>query len=106
MTEKMKFVKGWVEIIVGKGENAGSPAFSPFPSMFSKGFYFKVVQKSGLYCKEEGVLHGKFTHHAISKLLACTLNMYIIVFWHPFIYVDHNVEFCFIQISQIRLKYA
>ena len=30
---------GRVENIVGKGENAGYPAFSPFPTMFSKGLF-------------------------------------------------------------------
>ena len=39
-----------VENIVGKGENAGYqhfllfPAFSPFPTMFSKGFFVRVVK--------------------------------------------------------------
>ena len=32
------FVFERVENIVGKGENAGLPAFSPFPTMFSKVF--------------------------------------------------------------------
>ena len=35
--KKLKFVLGRVENTVGKGENAGLPAFSPFPAMFSKG---------------------------------------------------------------------
>ena len=29
---------------VGKGENAGIPAFSPFPIMFSKAFFFTIVE--------------------------------------------------------------
>ena len=41
--DKLKFVLGRGEDIVGKRENAGSP----FPAMFSKGFFFKV-DKSGL----------------------------------------------------------
>ena len=31
------------ENIVGKGENAGLPAFSPFPTMFSKGFFLGII---------------------------------------------------------------
>ena len=33
-----------VENIVGKGENAGKPAFSSFPTMFSKDFFIKVIK--------------------------------------------------------------
>ena len=33
-----------LEHIVGRGENAGLPAFSPFPAMFSKGFFLRVVK--------------------------------------------------------------
>ena len=33
-----------MENIVGKGENAGLPALSPFPKMFSKGFLPRVVK--------------------------------------------------------------
>ena len=36
--ENLKFVLGWVENIVGKGENAG------FPMMFSKDFFVRVVK--------------------------------------------------------------
>ena len=46
-TNKMNFVMGKVENIVGKRENAGHQHFSPFPTMFSKAFFFRVV-KSGL----------------------------------------------------------
>ena len=45
VAEKLKFVLGRVQHIVGKGHNAG------YPAMFSKGFYFRVV-KSGLCGKE------------------------------------------------------
>ena len=41
------------ENIVGKGENAG-PAFSPFPTRFSKAFYFRAFKSRdnvvGLTC--------------------------------------------------------
>ena len=41
---KMKFVLGMIKNIVGKGEKCWLPAFSPFPTMFSKGFFFRVVK--------------------------------------------------------------
>ena len=48
VTGKLKLFLGRVENIVGKGENAGNrfPAFSPIPTMFSKGFFVKVAVKS------------------------------------------------------------
>ena len=44
INEMEKFLLGRVEDIVGKGENAGLPAFSPFPTMFSKGFFYRVIK--------------------------------------------------------------
>ena len=44
VTEKLKFVLGRLENIVGKGENAGYSLFSPFPTMFSKVFFSKVIK--------------------------------------------------------------
>ena len=38
MAQMIKFPFDVLENIVEKGENAGLPAFSPFPSMFSKSF--------------------------------------------------------------------
>ena len=43
VSEKLKFVLGWVENIVGKGEHA-APAFSPLPTMFSKGSIYRIVK--------------------------------------------------------------
>ena len=56
VTKTLKFVLGWAENIVGKEENAGNgrkhcgkrrkcwlPAFSPFPTMFSKGFLLQAI---------------------------------------------------------------
>ena len=43
VSEKLKFVLGWVENIVGKGRKCWLPAVSPFPTMFSKGLLFKVI---------------------------------------------------------------
>ena len=40
----VELVFDWVGNIVRKGENAGKPAFSPFPTMFSKAYgYVRVV---------------------------------------------------------------
>ena len=43
VTEKLKFVFARVEIIVGKGENAGYQHFLVFPR-FSKPSFFRVVK--------------------------------------------------------------
>ena len=48
VTLKQKFFLGWVENIVGKGENAGYQHFLLFPQYFQKAF----ISKSGLYGKE------------------------------------------------------
>ena len=45
-SEKLKFVLGRVENIVGKGENDG-----PFHTMFSKGFFFIVVKSQDCVVK-------------------------------------------------------
>ena len=42
LAKKFKFGLGRVENIVE--ENASNPASSPFPTLFSKGFYFRVVK--------------------------------------------------------------
>ena len=42
--ERVKKHSGKRKNIVGKGENAGYQHFSPLPTMFSKGFFFKVVK--------------------------------------------------------------
>ena len=44
MTQRFKFVLGRIENIVGKGEKCWLPAFSPFPTMFSKAFFSRVVK--------------------------------------------------------------
>ena len=38
VTEKLKMILGRTENIVGKRRKCWLPAFSPFPTMFSKGF--------------------------------------------------------------------
>ena len=55
MTEKLKFLKGRVENIVGKGENAGYQHFLFFPTMFSKGFILMVLKSQGS-CDKEAIL--------------------------------------------------
>ena len=58
--EKLKFVLERVENIVGKRENAVYQHFLLFPTMFSKGFFFKVfksrdyVEKNKCFSSGEG----------------------------------------------------
>ena len=40
LTQKQKFFLGWAENIVGKEEK-----ISPFPTMFSKGFFFRIFKR-------------------------------------------------------------
>ena len=42
VTEKLKFALRRVENIGGKRRKCWLPAFSPFPTMFSKGYFVKV----------------------------------------------------------------
>ena len=44
LAENLKFALESVENIVGKGENCWLPAFSPFPTMFSKGLFPRVLK--------------------------------------------------------------
>ena len=53
VTEKLKFVLGIVENIVGKGENAGYHHFLLFPTMFSKGFLYRVVESFDFVAKSQ-----------------------------------------------------
>ena len=48
VTKQLKFSMGGVKRIVGKGENAGYQHFSPFPTMFSGGYFVRVVKRR--YC--------------------------------------------------------
>ena len=52
VTEKLKFVLGLVENIMGKGRNAGLYQHFPFPIMFSKGLFLRVVKSRD--CVGEG----------------------------------------------------
>ena len=52
LAEKLNFVLGKVENVVGeKGENAGYQYFLLFPTMFPKGFHFRVVKSRGCVVK-------------------------------------------------------
>ena len=51
VTRKLKFNFGRVENIVGKGENAGYQHFLLFPTMFSKGQFFRVVESRDCVAK-------------------------------------------------------
>ena len=51
ITEKIKFLLGRVENILGKGDKCWSPAFSPFPIMFSKGLCLRVVKRQDCVVK-------------------------------------------------------
>ena len=42
--KKHKFSLGWEEKHCGKRRKCWLPAFSPFPTMFSKGFFSRVVK--------------------------------------------------------------
>ena len=43
VTQKLSFAKGWVENIVGNGENAGHQHFLRF-QVFLKGFFSRVIK--------------------------------------------------------------
>ena len=44
VTEKLKFVKGRVENIMGKGENAGNQHFLLFPKCFQKASFSRSLE--------------------------------------------------------------
>ena len=51
LNEKFKLVLGRVENIVGKEENVGYQPFFPFPAMFPKGFFLRVVKSQDFMVK-------------------------------------------------------
>ena len=51
VTQKLKFILGRVENIVGKKRKYWLPAFSPFPTMFSKDFTYRAVNNWGCVVK-------------------------------------------------------
>ena len=48
---KQILVFGWEENIYGKRKKCCLPAFSPFPTIFSKGFFFRAVNSRGCVVK-------------------------------------------------------
>ena len=48
---QMICITDWVENIVVKKRKCRSPAFSPFPTMFSKGFFTRVVKSQDCVVK-------------------------------------------------------
>ena len=50
-TEKLNFVLGWGENILGKGENAGNHHFSFSHNVFSKGFFLRVIKSQDCVVK-------------------------------------------------------
>ena len=44
VNQKLEFVLGKVENIVGKGENAGYQHFLFFPEWFSKGYFLRAIK--------------------------------------------------------------
>ena len=63
-TQKLKFTLGRVENTVGNGENASYPTFSPFLTMFSKGYFPRValgsVENTVGKAENAGDLPGSF----------------------------------------------
>ena len=51
VTQKLKFALGRVENIVGNGKKNLLPAFSPFPTMFSKGYFLRVIKSQDCVVK-------------------------------------------------------
>ena len=51
VTQKLKIKLERVEIIAGKGENAGYQHFLLFPTVFSKGLLFRVVKSRDCVAK-------------------------------------------------------
>ena len=69
-TETLKFVKGRVENIVGKGENAGYQHFVFFPLCFHKAF-LRVIESRNCVGKELILKKGHFLYgNAVLKATA------------------------------------
>ena len=61
--KKMKCILRWVEKNCGKRRKCWFPAFSPFPTMFSKGFYLRVIK---MMCGKE------LTLYKMAKVCTCS----------------------------------
>ena len=62
VTQNLKFLLERIENIVGKGENACCQHFFPFPTMFSKGFFLKVVKNLDCVVKIIRTFLTQFLH--------------------------------------------
>ena len=60
-----------VENIVGKGENAGYQHFSPFPTMFSKAFYFRIVNARDCVVRATRNLIRFFVFFSVISVVLC-----------------------------------
>ena len=76
VTKKLKLVFGRVENVVGKRRKCWLPAFSPFPTMFSKAFFFRVVKS--LDCVVELIYIGLSTNLHSLPVLWLLYHLYIL----------------------------
>ena len=60
VTENLKYVLKRVENIVGKRRNYWWPAFSPFPTMFSEAFPFRVIKSGDFVVKGQSLTRVGF----------------------------------------------
>ena len=50
VTQSLKIVSRWVKNNAGKGKNAVYISIFPFPTMFLKGFFLRVVKELNCIC--------------------------------------------------------
>ena len=67
-SKKLTFMLGRVENIVGKGENAGYQHFLLFHTMFSKGFFLKVIESRNY------VVKGYYSRYLLESWNKCWLS--------------------------------
>ena len=77
--EKLKFVLGWVKNIVGIRRKCWFPARSPFPTMFSKGIFLRVVKSWDCVVKSYIWTRLKFRHLLHSDGLRCQDKTYMLM---------------------------
>ena len=73
VTETLTFVLGREENIIGKRRKIWLPAFSLFPTMFSKGFFFQVIKSHNFVVKIEFA----FNNNEVSEIIIFQINVYI-----------------------------
>ena len=94
MIINLKFVLGRVENTVGKGENAGYQHFLLFPTMFSKGFYLRVLKSQDCVVKIYINRSACYNHprYLVKRLKKTTLKFDI--------YQNGNILNCGFMIQQ------